>query len=208
MKYFKLIQDTPECKAGAMFYQSTNGDALVSVDNEAYVIKIDKINDFAKFFAKVDTKLARYFKPAVGAKYYYLTAEGEVRDAENRGEITDAARISLGNSFEKYPDALAYKSALIARAELTAHPANQYQPNWKNAYKEIKAKEGSYEATKLVENTVAYAIAQDKRTGELLVVPMSGAVNYNPIAYYATEDDAKKALSQQSKNYKTYMEAQ
>ena len=33
-----------------MFYQSANGDALVSVDDEAYVIKIDKINDFAKFF--------------------------------------------------------------------------------------------------------------------------------------------------------------
>lgn len=185
---YKLKQDTLENKAGEIFTRrDVNGvDSFVPPSGDADRA-IAVTDDRLALFDEINIAPNRLFVPKIGSTYYFIEATGSIATVDNGQRVDDADRAALGNAYKTKAEANIALAFLKARAALRSHPLNQYQPT-----------------TTDDDSKCVFVVAKDTTNGSL--VPYSVLSQFAPqaIAYYETEAEVSKAITDQKSNYQAY----
>ena len=112
---FRLKKDTPDHRAGEIFWKTDNWMGCDDEDlEEGRAFKLDNIDNFDDWFEEV--KESGWWKPSRGDSYYFVQSAGVITYTVWMDNFQDRARYSLGNYFSTEKAAERYRDYLEAIA--------------------------------------------------------------------------------------------
>ena len=123
MKRYKLLKDTPNLKAGAIFEEQGNYDddkELVQVVSDGCLTKpwfaVSDIDNFDDWFEEVPGN--KRWRAKYGEEYWCIGGNGHTCHSTEDEHSTDSYRFCAGNYFKTEEEAETYKKYFLARQVL------------------------------------------------------------------------------------------
>lgn len=180
MKKYKLLKDLPFAKAGEIFKEMHDDEAIVLApenwDQHRQSIYIDEIENLDEWFEEVRTFGEYYYVIDVGHAGYL--EDGSYRPNDTLG------RMKIGNIFKTRDEAEKYLAYLKARA-IIKQDTKGFKPDW-----ECGVQKKYY----------GYWDFYHKKFGSSYAL-----FNKNSEIYFKSEEDIKESFKEHPKEWKTYL---
>lgn len=199
MKRYKLLKDLPYARAGEVFerkiHKSKDGlsdyDYLeikrrvkVGEDEVSFGIKYNYfLDNFDDWFEEIQEPTdSIHYKPKFGDRYWFYFSDGEVTDYFWTNELADTARYELGRVYLTQEECeRAYERQV---AEVRLRRTSTFKPDFENG-------------------NGGWSVYCNHR-GKSLYAYQIYSINSGEIVNYRTEEDAKKSIEENKRDWKIY----
>ncbi len=190
MKKYKLLKDLPFAKAGEIFKEMHDDEAIVLApenwDQYRQSIYINEIENFDEWFEEVEEELPKeFFYVLINkiATVNYLTFSFDKDDKKKYIKHMEECK-SVGNYFDTKEEAEKYLTYLKAKA-IIKQDTKGFEPNWED------------------KNEDKWCGVWDIVNKELCAAPTW--FSREDIIYFATEDDVKESFEKHPEEWKAYL---
>lgn len=186
MKTYKLLKDMPTVKAGTTFREITrevDGSKILKEykSSNKVSILISEINDFDEWFEKIEPTDSIHWKPKIGDRYWALGNTIVYPQTWGDDEF-DRDRYESGRVYKTKEEC--EKALDRELAEVRLRRTSNFKPDFEND-------NGGW---------VVYYDPKKKR----LEVQEVYCLEYGEIVRYETEEDAKKSIRENERDWKIY----
>lgn len=197
MKRYKLLKDLPTFKSGQLAYISKTGNLIAGTpENQkttetGLIIMIYHETTLKKFpgiltewFEEIKEPTdSIHYKPKDGEEYSYISDYGSVYSDIWRGEHVDNERLALGFIYPTEEECEKAKERRLAEVRLRR--TSDFKPDFENG-------------------NGGWLVGYDHEDDRLLAVPID-YIDYGEPVRYATEEEAKRSISENREDWLAYL---
>lgn len=183
MKY-KLLKNLPYAKAGTIFNEDVKSDGTRTLEQYRYTIPIIDIDNFDEWFeqTKEEPTVGVRRTPKMGEKYFYIDEYGNVEREIWDNDGVDNELLAMGVVYLTPEEVTEARDRRLAEVRL--RKTSDFEPDF-------EGKNGGW--------VVGYNYHLEE-----LVYADAGYVNYGEPVRYATEEDAKRSIKENERDWKIY----
>lgn len=192
MKHYKLLKDTPTIKAGTIFEEVTSDfDELKELVRVTPIgaktspqFTIQDIDNFDEWFEEMEEPTdSIHWKPKDGEEYWYIGDDSSIRSIRfSSYDGDDVNRLAIGNVYLTKAEAICVRERKLAEVRL--RKTSTFEPDFEG-------------------RNGGWVVGYNYHLEEFAYVDAS-YVNYGEPVRYATEEDAKKSIRENERDWKIF----